>query len=60
MAQGMRLHPDDGPTQDFEIAALGRALRDATPFLGAILVTEAAEAFHMRPHNWLKLNEEDR
>lgn len=56
----MRLRPDDGPTQDFEIAALGRALRDATPFLGAILVTEAAEAFHMRLPNWLKLNEEDR
>jgi hypothetical protein len=60
MAQGMRLYPDDGPTQDCEIAALGRALSDATPFLGAILVTEAAEALHMCLPNWLKLNEEDR
>lgn len=60
MAQGMRLYPVDGPTQDFEIAALGRTLRDATHFLGAILATEAAEALHMRLPDWLKLNEENR
>lgn len=60
MVQGMRLYPDDGPTQEFEIAALGRTLRHATPFLGAILVTEAAEARHMWLPNWLTLKEEDR
>ena len=51
------LYRDDGPTQEFEIAALGRTLRDATPFLAAILVTEAAEALHMmgRLPNWLTL-----
>lgn len=45
------LYRDDGATQEFEIAALWRTARDATPFLAAILLTEAAEALHMM--GWL-------
>lgn len=45
------LYCDDGPTVEFEVAALGRTLRDAAPFLAAILLTEAAEALHMM--GWL-------
>jgi protein-S-isoprenylcysteine O-methyltransferase Ste14 len=45
------LYRDDGPTQEFEIAALGRTLRDATPFLAAILLTEGIEALHLE--GWL-------
>ncbi|MBP7000829.1 isoprenylcysteine carboxylmethyltransferase family protein [Amaricoccus sp.] len=53
----LSLYRDDGPTMEFEIAALGRTLRDAAPFLAAILLTEAAEALHMMGWlpNWLTL-----
>lgn len=45
------LYRDDGPVQEFEIAALGRTLRDASVFLLAVPLTEALEALHMM--GWL-------
>lgn len=45
------LYRDDGPAQEFEIAALGRTLRDAGVFLLAVPLTEALEALHMM--GWL-------
>lgn len=51
------LYRDDGPTHEFEVAALWRTLRDSSLFLLAVPLTEALEALHMMGWlpNWLTL-----